>query len=164
MRQVTLPEALRPHVAVWLLDLDLREALPDAEWSVLRAEEVQRAQRFVRHADRVRFVATRAALRRLLAERLQRRPQDLRIVRGPHGKPRLAQACGSDYGSCGRMRARRLGFFERWVVREALLKAGGIGLAGQMQQLSVDGPATNEGRRYGVRCMEPLRPSLGACL
>lgn len=208
MRQVALPEALRPHVAVWLLDLDLRKAVPDAEWSVLRAEEVQRAQRFVRHADRVRFVATRAALRRLLAERLQRRPQDLRIVCGPHGKPRLAQACGSDSRlefnvshsgehalvtissrravgvdiehcdpsvdvasleqhvlSPWELRqdaARKLDFFERWVVKEALLKAGGIGLAGQMQQLSVDGPPTNEGRRYGVRCMEPLRPSLGA--
>lgn len=207
MRQVALPEALQSQVAAWRLDLDLGAVVADADWLVLRAEEVQRAQRFARHEDRVRFVATRAALRRLLAERLGRRPQDLRIVYGAHGKPRLAQACGSDSrlefsvshsGAHALMaissrravgvdiercdpsldvtaleqhvlslRERqdagcRLDFFERWVVKEAVLKASGIGLAGPLRQVSVEGPALNKERRYALRCMEPLRPTLGA--
>ncbi|WP_192804942.1 4'-phosphopantetheinyl transferase family protein [Noviherbaspirillum aerium] len=208
MLQVALPEVLRPHVEAWRLDPDLAAPVTDADWAVLGKDEKERALRFGRHEDRVRYVATRATLRRLLAARLGRRPQDLRFMNGFHGKPRLAQSCGSELrlefnvshaGAHGliaisRRRAvgvdierripafdvasleqqvlspferrteaeRQLEFFERWVVKEAVLKAIGTGVASHLQQLSVEKPLGHDERRYGLRHAVPEWPSMGA--
>lgn len=208
MLQVALPDVLRPHVEAWQLDLDLAAPVTDADWAVLGKDERERALRFGRHEDRVRYVVTRAALRRLLAAPLGRRPQDLRFTNGLHGKPRLAQSCGSELrmefnvshaGAHGliaisrrhavgvdierripvfdianleqqvlspferRMEAeRQLEFFERWVVKEAVLKAIGTGVASHLQQLSVEKPLAHDERRYGLRHAEPGWPSMGA--
>lgn len=201
MQQLALPEVLLPYVAAWRLDLDLSAPLADADWAILNKDEGERAMRFARHEDRVRYVCTRAALRRLLAARLGRRPRDLRFLAGAHGKPRLAQACGADLrlefnvshsgahaliaissrravgvdiehcdpaldiagieqqvlSPAERQMAAGLqpGFFERWVVKEAVLKAIGTGVADQLQQLSVARPAVSDERRYGLHHADP---------
>lgn len=60
-------------------------------------EEHLRALRFRRHEDRVRAVATRAALRRLLAMRMRRNPESLCFAVNPHGKPRLDGETGMEF-------------------------------------------------------------------
>lgn len=81
--------------AVWHVDL---EGLPpvgaDAPWS-LSPDEQQRAARFLRHADRERFVRGHQALRYVLGAYLGRAPEALRFRAGPQGKPELE---GSDRG------------------------------------------------------------------
>jgi 4'-phosphopantetheinyl transferase len=57
------------------------------EWSILAPSEQARAARFRRSADRVRFAATRATLRRLLAQRMNCAPTDIRFGEHLHGKP-----------------------------------------------------------------------------
>lgn len=197
MQPLHLPESLAADTGVWRLDLDLTAPPADADWGLLDAEEGARALRLRRHADRVRFVATRAALRRLLAERLGCAPRALRFETGPHGKPRLRRgragqpaldfnvshaggfalialsrrgAVGIDIERCNpdldtarlepqvlsplerRMEAcRRPDFFECWVVKEAVLKALGLGIAEHLGQLSVLNPGQGDGRRYGLR-------------
>lgn len=208
MLQVALPEVLRSHVEVWRLDLDLSAPVNEADRVILSKEEGERALRFARSEDRLRYVSTRAALRRLLAARLGRRPQDLRFMSGSRGKPRLAQPCGSDLrvefnvshaGAHGliaisnrravgvdiercdpafdiaglerqvlspferQMAAERQpGFFERWVVKEAVLKAIGAGVGSHLRQLSVEKPVADDECRYGLRHVEPGWPRLGA--
>ncbi|MGW8391844.1 4'-phosphopantetheinyl transferase family protein [Pseudoduganella sp. HUAS MS19] len=208
MRQVALPEALQAQVDAWLLDFDLAAPVADTDWSILARDEAERALRFARHEDRVRYVSTRATLRRLLSARLGRRPQDLRFLTSRQGKPRLAQPCGSDVrvefnvshaGAHGLVAisggravgvdiersdpsldiasleqqvlspaerqqdgASRLDFLERWVVKEAVLKASGAGIGSHLQRLSVERPPAEGGGRYGLRYEEPLQPSLAA--
>jgi 4'-phosphopantetheinyl transferase len=56
---------------------------------VLSTEERARAGRFHFQQDRDAFTAARGTLRRLLGSYLDRQPEDLRFVLGPHGKPAL---------------------------------------------------------------------------
>jgi 4'-phosphopantetheinyl transferase len=201
MQQIALPESLVPHVEAWRLDLDLNAPVSHADWAILKKDEGERALRLARHEDRVRFVSTRAALRRLLAARLGRRPQDLRFQTSTRGKPRLAQACGADtalqfnvshsgsHALVAISNSRPVGvdiehcdpglnvaeiepqvlapfeqrldprrqpeFFERWVVKEAVLKAIGTGVAEHLRQLSVARPAVETCRRYGLHHADP---------
>lgn len=96
MLQLALPDSMPAHVEVWRLDLDLYAPVADADWAILGGDEGVRALRFARIEDRMRYVSTRAALRRLLAFRLRRRPQDLRLFSSARGKPQLTQPCGAD--------------------------------------------------------------------
>ena len=84
------PEPLPKSLDVFRLPLDLTAPIADADWLLLSAEEGARAQRLHRQADRVRFVRTRAALRHLLGQRLQRRPQALAFTVNRFGKPALS--------------------------------------------------------------------------
>lgn len=95
-----LPDSLPAGIEVFQLALDLAAPLSDADWALLSEEEGVRALRFHRHDDRVRFVATRAALRRLLGARLRCRPQVLVFVTNRYGKPRLESACSSSPAMC----------------------------------------------------------------
>ena len=72
---------------LWLVDLDA-PALPQ-EFDDLSAEELARAGRFSFARHRTRFLAGRAALRRLLARHLDRSPATLALGYGAHGKPFL---------------------------------------------------------------------------
>lgn len=206
MRRLRLPESIAADVEVWRVDLNLRSPVPEADWALLAGDEGERALRLHRHQDKVRFVRTRAALRRLLAGRLRCRPQDLRFATGPFGKPRLAAGSdgGLDFnashaggfalialaarGSVGvdierrdpgldgaslepvvasplerRLPAgQRPEFFERWVVKEAVLKAMGLGVAQHLQDVSVLAPPSTETRRYGLHCAAAGWPPLGA--
>ena len=90
MRPLALPEGVPPGLEVWRLPLALDAAPAEADWHLLSDDERARALRWRRQADRVRAVATRAALRRLLGARLGRAPTSLRFTLGPQGKPGLA--------------------------------------------------------------------------
>ncbi len=80
-----LPRLRAGHVHVWRSPLDGRGVGGPAR--TLSAAESLRAARFVRPADRARFVASRAFLRRVLGRYLGQPPQDVRFVSGPQGKP-----------------------------------------------------------------------------
>lgn len=77
------------EVQVWTVDLDPPEHDAQADWSCLDDDERRRAARFVFAADRRRFVGRRAALRRVLAERMACRPVDVRYAIGRFGRPRV---------------------------------------------------------------------------
>ncbi|MGY8527515.1 4'-phosphopantetheinyl transferase family protein [Paracidovorax citrulli] len=85
-----------PQVGLWLLklredaDAAAAEATVFAAASTLSADELARCAALKRPADRVRFAATRAALRRLLAERMDCIATTLAIATSAFGKPLLA--------------------------------------------------------------------------
>jgi 4'-phosphopantetheinyl transferase len=69
----------------------LAAASERAAMMVLAGEERDRAAAFRNVEARRRFVLARAALRRLLADRLGVAPEAIAFAYGPHGKPMLAQ-------------------------------------------------------------------------
>lgn len=75
----------RPTVSIWIIDLLGR--VPAAEW--LDSAELARAERFHCPGDRQRFLASRGALRQILARAANLPPSSIRYRHGPHGKPRL---------------------------------------------------------------------------
>lgn len=201
MLSLPLPEGVPVGVEVWQIELPLGEPLRADDLAVLSDSEVARAQRFQRHEDRVRSVATRAALRRLLAERLGLSARSLNLVAGPHGKPALAGLDGPDFNvshagayalvalssegcvgvdieCCNRdvdrealaplvespaesQAAAPITFFERWVVKEAALKALGLGVAEHLRSLSV-WPAPGGTARYRLEAARADWPQLRA--
>jgi 4'-phosphopantetheinyl transferase len=170
------PDVGEGRIEVARLAFDLAAPWAEADWEVLDAEERARAMRYLRHEDRLRMIATRAALRRLLGERLGVDPARLRFETGVYGRLAL---CGGDLsfnvshsGECALIAISRrwtvgvdvervrettdiaglasialtreeregidaIGFFERWVVKEAALKALGLGIAEKLQAFSV---------------------------
>lgn len=96
MQLQRLSDVLPEGIDVFRLELDLEAPLADADWALLGEDEGVHALRLRQHADRVRFVSTKAALRRLIGGRLRRRPQDLKFVVSRYGKPRLAGACSAE--------------------------------------------------------------------
>lgn len=204
MQCLQLPESVRANLEAWRLDLDLEAPVRETDWALLGGEESDRALRMRRHEDRVRFVRTRAALRRLLGARLHCKPQAVRLARGPHGKPRLAEVVGLDFNisHAGRHAlialasrghvgvdiercnpeldtaslepmvaspqeqhlavAERPGFFDRWVAKEAVLKALGLGVAQHLQQVSVLPSVPADEGPIHFECSDPAWPPLGA--
>lgn len=79
-------------VDVWHVDLD---AELGAAAEILSADEMARASRFIRDLHRHRFIAGRAALRRILASRLAMEPAALRFSYGSWGKPALVAPHGA---------------------------------------------------------------------
>ena len=59
---------------MWQLKLNLRLPISSTDFSLLSKDERARALYFYRHEDRVRAIATRAALRRLLVSGLRQPP------------------------------------------------------------------------------------------
>lgn len=80
---------VHPDVRVWLVDLDADDQLSRSAASILSADEVARAARFVFERHRNRFIAGRAALRRILATEVNRAPETLSFDYSPTGKPEL---------------------------------------------------------------------------
>src|SRR5690606_30989708 len=76
-------------IDLFLFDLDA--PLPPGAPDWLAPAERARAARFARAALRQRFIAGRATLRRLLAERCGGEPAGLAIEDDPDGKPRLGR-------------------------------------------------------------------------
>ena len=62
----------------------------DQAWRCLSGAEAERAARFVKDSDRVRYVFGHAMLRLLLARRLAAAPAAIAFATGPNGKPGLA--------------------------------------------------------------------------
>ena len=111
----TLPPLGIHEAHLWRLDLDAEPGEARAP-DVLNEEERARAARFHFERDRRRFVAGRAALRRILGAYLDRAPADLVFTLGRHGKPAL-ENLGLEFnlshsGGCGLLavtRGRRVG-------------------------------------------------------
>ncbi|MEU9918199.1 4'-phosphopantetheinyl transferase superfamily protein [Streptomyces sp. NPDC051001] len=78
-----------PRVDVWTVPLDGSPATVAALSRTLSGREAERAGRCRFEADRSRFVVAHGALRRILAGYLDVPPEELRLERGRHGKPRL---------------------------------------------------------------------------
>lgn len=78
-----------PQGEVWQCDLTHPEL---AQPELLSTAERERSQRFSRALDRQNYVASHVALRRLLAARLNSRPQALEFATEPRGKPYLLHA------------------------------------------------------------------------
>ncbi|MFM9433997.1 4'-phosphopantetheinyl transferase [Janthinobacterium sp. CG_23.3] len=99
MARLPLPDEAPPGVEVWRLELALEAPLAQADWELLSEGERARALRLHRHADRLRSVAGRAGLRRLLAERVGAAPRQLEFASGAYGKPYLLHQSGLPSGA-----------------------------------------------------------------
>lgn len=82
---------------VWDVDLAVASAHHAACIGLLNAEETARASRFVREADRIRYVTSHAALRFVLGRHLGVDPRALAFATEAAGKPHLA---GPWAGAC----------------------------------------------------------------
>lgn len=185
MSPMPLPESVPAGLEVYRLDLDLTR--DDAtDWVSLVPTERAYAARFARRADSVRFVATRAAARRLLARRLGCDAAEVPLALGAHGKPVVSAAgdvpvfnvshsgrhaliavadardvadVGVDIEHCRQeldfdcllglaftaqesreVRASRnplQALYERWVGKEAVLKAVGVGVTEHLLSVGI---------------------------
>jgi 4'-phosphopantetheinyl transferase len=79
-----------PRVDVWTVPLDGPPATVATLSRVLSEREAERAGRCRFEPDRRRFVIAHGALRLILADYVDTPPEELRLRRGRHGKPRLA--------------------------------------------------------------------------
>ncbi len=77
-------------IDVWTLDLDIPQEQIPADEALLDDAERDRAGRFRSPDDRRRFIARRAALRRVLAQYTDDEPVSLRFIANAFGKPALA--------------------------------------------------------------------------
>lgn len=80
------------QVGLWRCGLDWLPGLGALAW--LSDEERARARRFAAESDRRRYLAAHCALRELLSLRTGLPAQNLQIVAGAFGKPRLLNADG----------------------------------------------------------------------
>lgn len=94
MQRLPLAEGAPEGLEVWRLTLDLNAPVADEDDRLLSRAEWQRAQRLRHHADVVRAVATRAALRRLLSAHTGIAPEKLVFTQNAYGKPALENADG----------------------------------------------------------------------
>jgi phosphopantetheinyl transferase len=79
-----------PECRVWQVALDLTDTQHAALTTSLSATERERARRLRQPVDRWRWEASRAWLRRLLAEQLDVSPRELEFLADANGKPWLA--------------------------------------------------------------------------
>ena len=199
MQRLRLAEGVPEGLEVWRLALDLNAPVADDDDRLLSRAEWQRAQRLRRHADVVRAVATRAALRRLLSAHTGIAPEKLVFTQSAYGKPALENADGAAFnvshsgnvalialapgGAVGvdieRCRPEAelaplqglvlspseqldhaLPFMERWVVKEAVLKALGLGIADHLRSLSITsslGPPDTYHLEHSLPVSSPLQ-------
>jgi 4'-phosphopantetheinyl transferase len=81
-----VPE-VHPGVRMWVIDLDAPES--DSGAALLSRDETARAARFAFDRHRRRFIAGRAALRRILGAETGLAPEALAFTYSPAGKPLL---------------------------------------------------------------------------
>jgi 4'-phosphopantetheinyl transferase len=87
---VETPELPDNEVHIWRASLEVDSAGLRRFEGLLADDEKNRAERFIFHRDRNRFIAARGILRDVLGRYLQRPPQDIHFVYGPRGKPAIA--------------------------------------------------------------------------
>jgi 4'-phosphopantetheinyl transferase len=78
------------EVRVWIASLDLGAEAVHSLARLLSDDERERAARFRFRREAIRFVASRAVVRTILAECLRVEPWVVHFAYGPHGKPELA--------------------------------------------------------------------------
>lgn len=78
---------------VWRLSLNLTAGANDDLWSLLSADEQDRAERFLRVQDQEKFVQVRGSLRKLLGQYVGKAGADLQFDYGDYGKPHLKKSC-----------------------------------------------------------------------
>src|SRR5262245_17137158 len=81
--------ACRASVGVWYVDLDVSDDAVNRCWSCLSSDELAKAGRLGSPLERARFIVGRAALRRVLADRLGCSPLAVRFSYGTGGRPIL---------------------------------------------------------------------------
>ncbi len=74
---------------LWYVDLDVSADILNCFRQWLSRDELAKAERFHSHLDRARYIVGRAALRRVLADRLGCSPAAIRFSSGRNGKPTL---------------------------------------------------------------------------
>lgn len=79
------------QVDIWKILLEGRSCRIQECRQLLSADEAERADRFYFENHRRRFIASRAALRQILAGYLDLAPQALTFCYGPKGKPELSR-------------------------------------------------------------------------
>lgn len=203
MHPTPWPDPLPTGIEVYRLDFDLNTEATAAR-QVLTPAERAKADRFARTADRVRFTATRAALRSLLAQRVGCEPVDVPLASSPHGKPfldvagdaplfnlshsgahalivlgdaRVVSEVGIDIeeckdsvdteaifslaftgGECREVRDagdRLNALYSRWVGKEAVLKAIGVGVAEHLKSIGLHPGDPGADGRFALECAVP---------
>jgi 4'-phosphopantetheinyl transferase len=86
-----------PNIAdVWTVELTATADFDPRGWSVLAADERERANRLIREDDRARWVQARSTLRRVLARYLSAEPGAIVFGKRKGGKPEVIEPRGSD--------------------------------------------------------------------
>lgn len=83
------PDAGTQAIEVWRVPLVAPEATLATYRQWLSADEIRRADRYLRELHRTRFLVGRARLRLLLARHLDVTPREIEFAYDPLGKPRL---------------------------------------------------------------------------
>ncbi|MGH9365948.1 MAG: 4'-phosphopantetheinyl transferase family protein [Thermoanaerobaculia bacterium] len=83
-------ELFPDEVHVWRCALDVSDGEIARMERTLASDEREKAAYFRFFWDRNRFIAGRGTLRAILAQYSNRKPEQLRFLYGPYGKPRLA--------------------------------------------------------------------------
>ena len=84
------------EIHVWRSTLDHTPSQIQSFQHTLVADELARAERFYFARDRGHFIASRGMLRAILGRYVNRRPEDLSLCYGSHGKPALASEFDGD--------------------------------------------------------------------
>ena len=74
-------------IDLWRLPVNAESPILSYNPPVLNSEELEKSRRYLKEADRMRFVISRTALRILLGRYLDREPQDIPLFTGPNKKP-----------------------------------------------------------------------------
>jgi 4'-phosphopantetheinyl transferase len=90
-----VPPLSGDEVQVWRASLERDVRTLDDLREALSPDERARADRFHFERDRRHYVAARGVLRLLLGRHLSLPPAEVRFCYNAHGKPRLAEGCGS---------------------------------------------------------------------
>ena len=93
------------HVDLWLWSLHATPSRLYEARQILSPDEIARAERFVRPADRDMYIAARARLREILGMETGRAACDLVFDYGPNGKPALPGGPGFNLSHSGGLAA-----------------------------------------------------------
>lgn len=99
------------EVHVWRVNLEQPPAVQQRLLQSLDEDEQTRARRFHFEKHRRRFVVGRGVLRSLLGRYLDVRPEEVRFVYGPYGKPALDEAHGGGALRFNASHSHELGVF-----------------------------------------------------
>jgi len=80
----------KAEVYVWQIDIAVEGTQIYAYRRLLSPDEIQRADRFYFEKDRIRFITTRYAMRKILSDCLNVAPEELVFTYSAKGKPALA--------------------------------------------------------------------------